>query len=106
MSQPAPYTYDENTEGTLSCVAIGIPPVTFYWQFEGVNITDDSSYTISNSFELNSDVYLTNGCLIITSLQSSDTGLYICIGTNGIGSNVSTDISLTVRCKCISVSSY
>ena len=98
MSQPAPYTYDENTEGTLSCIAIGIPPVTLYWQFEGANITDGSSYTISNSFKLNSDVYLTNGCLIFASLQSSDTGLYTCIG---IGSSISTDISLTVQCKCI-----
>ena len=97
------YVFDESSEGTLTCTATGIPAVTFYWQFEGENITND---VIENIFMISSDLILTTGRLTITSVERSNAGTYTCIGTNGRGANVSVDSTVTVNCECDCSISY
>ena len=96
-TSPVQYVFDEGSEGTLTCLATGIPAVTIYWQFEGVNITSD---VITNTFIISSDLILTIGRLTITSVERSNVGTYTCVGTNGRGANVSVDSTATVNCKC------
>ena len=82
------------------CTATGLPAVTIYWQFEGENITaDTSSISISNGFGISNDLILTTGRLTFTSIQRSNAGIYTCVGSNGIGSDVSVDFNVTVNCK-------
>ena len=93
------YVFDESYEGRLTCIATGIPAVTIYWQFEGVNITSDPSNVITNSFSIAGDLILTTGRLTLTSVERSNEGTYTCIGTNGRGANISVDSNVIVNCK-------
>ena len=82
------------------CTATGLPAVTIYWQFEGENVTADTlSISISNVFSITNDLILTTGRLTFTSIQRSNAGIYMCVGSNGIGSDVSLDSNVTVNCK-------
>ena len=100
QTAPRDYRFNEASEGVLTCIVTGIPAVTIYWQFGGINITDDSSRTITNTFAVSLDVILTTSFLTISSAQRSNAGVYTCIGSNGIGPDVSINHSVTVSCKC------
>ena len=97
--QQTEYTFDQDSEGSLTCTATGIPPITIYWQYEGVNITDDLAVSITNNITLNDNVYLTTGRLTIISVQRSDDGWYTCVGTNGIRPDASDNATVTVNCE-------
>ena len=100
LTLPQSYTFDEDSKARLVCTATGLPAVTIYWQFEGENITADIlSISISNVFSITNDLILTTGRLTFTSIQRSNAGTYTCVGSNGIGSNVSVDSNVTVNCK-------
>ena len=98
--------FDEGSEGTLRCIATGIPAVTIYWQFEGVSITNGASDMITNTFMIGGDLILTTGRLTITSVERSNAGMYTCIGSNGRGANVSVDSTVIVNCECVWSISY
>ena len=96
LTGPQDYRFNEASKGILICIVTGIPAVTIYWQFAGVNITDDTSATITYSLGFS---IVTTGFLTICSVQRSNTGVYICVGSNGIGPDVSVNHNITVNCE-------
>ena len=95
------YTFDESSDGELSCTATGIPAATIYWEFEGENVT---SNRITNSFSVTQDLILTTSGLTISSVHRSDAGMYTCIGINGVGSAASVNSRVTVVNRKFSIS--
>ena len=91
------YTFDEGSDGELSCTTTGIPAATIYWEFKGENIT---SNRITNSFYTFADLIFTDSRLTISSVHRSDAGMYTCVGINGVGSAASVNSSVIVNCKC------
>jgi len=74
----------------LMCTATGDPPITYTWVLTGAETT-----------HLNSDPTSGNFTLVIT--QMNQYGVYICIATNELGTDVST-INITQASKSITVS--
>ena len=105
LSQPESYTFNESTEAVLRCIATGIPPAAIYWQYEGEDITDGATFTITNTIDLRNDVYTTTSDLTITSVQRSNTGVYTCIAANGVPPNDTVTSDLTVNCEPTSTNS-
>ena len=105
LSQPESYTFNESTEAVLRCIATGIPPAAVYWQYEGEDITDGATFTITNTIELRNDVYTTTSDLTITSVQRSNAGVYTCIAANGVPPNDTVTSNLTVNCEPTSTNS-
>ena len=93
LTGPQDYRFNE---ASLTCTVTGIPAVTIYWQFAGVNITADTSATITYSLGFS---IVTTGFLTICSAQRSNAGVYTCVGSNGIGPDVSVKHNITVNCE-------
>ena len=74
----------------LMCTATGDPPITYTWVLTGAETT-----------RLNSDP--TNGNFTLNITQMNQYGVYICIATNVLGTDVAT-INITEASKSISVS--
>ena len=74
----------------LMCTATGDPPITYTWVLTGAETT-----------HLNSDPTSGNFTLGIT--QTNQYGVYICIATNELGTDVST-INITQASKSITES--
>ena len=74
---------------TLSCTSRGSPPDTFTWMKDGVLLP--TNITIVN-YTSTSAVFRAN--YFITNATASDTGVYTCTITNGIGNN-STNITVS-----------
>ena len=74
----------------LTCTATGDPPITYTWVLTGAETT-----------HLNSDPTSGNFTLGIT--QTNQYGVYICIATNELGTDVSS-INITQASKSITVS--
>ena len=74
----------------LMCTATGDPPITYTWVLTGAETTCQNHDPTSGNFTLS-----------IT--QVGQYGVYICIATNGLGTDVAT-INITQASKSISVS--
>ena len=75
------YTAAEgDTIQSISCTASCRPPCTFMWT--GPNVPDDTT----------NDLYLQN-------ITRNQTGTFNCNATNEVGSKVSSNVEVDVRCK-------
>ena len=87
---------------TFVCAALGDPPPTFGWRFNGDRIPQDIS-KYSNSTNR------TYSLLTVYNLMVSDDGEYTCLAANRYGTD-STSAELTVLCEhqycCLSYNSY
>ena len=81
----------------LTCQATGEPVPNISWYFNGVmiNVSDTSKYRIE-SRSINTTAI--EGRLEVFNATSSDVGTYVCIATNGLGSDRSVGV-LTVNGK-------
>jgi beta-lactamase superfamily II metal-dependent hydrolase len=79
-SQPASQTVNPGANATFSVTATGTAPLGYQWRFNGVDIADANSASLT-----------------ITNAQSSDAGNYSVIVENAAGDVTSANAVLTVR---------
>ncbi|XP_041425497.1 carcinoembryonic antigen-related cell adhesion molecule 1 isoform X1 [Xenopus laevis] len=72
---------------TLTCSALGTN-VTFSWYLDGAPLPQDSRYHLMNS----------NSSLIISPVERTDSGSFICIGSNSLNSETSNLLTLRLGC--------
>ena len=78
------------SEVSFSVTATGTAPLSYQWQKDGVNLTDEGRITGA-----------TTATLTITGVMESDEGGYRCVVTNTTGMETSNTAMLTVG-MCIS----
>ncbi|KAF8796637.1 Down syndrome cell adhesion molecule-like [Argiope bruennichi] len=77
----------------LNCVADGFPKPQILWKR-----AEDTLQSDYNTLLTDAHIHtLPNGSLSIRNVEKTDEGFYMCQATNGIGSGISTVISLNVR---------
>ncbi|GFQ77884.1 down syndrome cell adhesion molecule homolog [Trichonephila clavata] len=77
----------------LNCVADGFPKPQIQWKR-----AEDTLQSDYNTLLTDAHIHtLLNGSLSIRNVEKTDEGFYMCQATNGIGSGISTVISLNVR---------
>ncbi|XP_060859868.1 papilin isoform X4 [Metopolophium dirhodum] len=92
-SPPQIVTVDSNVEAdegnfaTLRCIVIGTPTPTIVWQ-KNTTLIDGSG----GHYKLFAD-----GTLQIIGLYKYDSGVYICMASNGIGEPIRREVYLTVK---------
>lgn len=87
LSQPAAATnVYELTAITLKASVLGSAPMSFQWQLNGTNLSDDTRISGSATDQLT-----------ISNLQVSDSGIYTLVATNGLGATNSTPSVVTVN---------
>ena len=86
-------TQDEGATASFTCQATGKPVPTISWYFNGIPISNDTEYDIS---ETSVNITAINSILTIMSVQSSDVGTYTCNATNVVSSDNSSGV-LTVN---------
>ena len=95
-------SYAENSSMNLSCYAYAVPQVNLTWIFKDKNKRIQS---IENSISANekisiycSDIHQGEN-LVISSVDSSNSGLYECIASNQYHAAISRAFYVTVQCK-------
>ncbi|XP_050439361.1 papilin isoform X2 [Adelges cooleyi] len=78
---------EEGNYASLKCLVVGNPTPTIVWQ-KNTTLIDGTG----GRYKLSSD-----GTLQIIGLYRYDSGLYICIATNGIGDPIRKEVYLTVK---------
>ena len=94
ITQPKDIGFNEMSEASLNCSAVGRPPPTITWlrnsseiKFkETVNITSSSQNLTTSSF------------LKLEQVSRADIGQYKCVAANEVGSQESQPASLDVFC--------
>ena len=79
----------EGSEVTLTCTTTGNPTPTVAWQRNGGEVPSDSTPNLSSEGGEGA------GSLVISPVRSEDGGVWVCVGTNIVGSN-QQEITLTV----------
>jgi hypothetical protein len=74
-------------------VAPSLTPQKFYWFFNGQPIVSNADITVSNGINLALDII---SALVVNNASSSNAGIYSLRITNGVGSAVSSNATLTV----------
>jgi alpha-tubulin suppressor-like RCC1 family protein len=83
--QPTNQTVTVNSNLSFTAVAGGVRPISYQWQKDGQNLTDDAHLTGANA-----------GTLNITGAQTNDSGTYCLVVTNTYGSVTSAPAVLSV----------
>jgi len=89
-SQPANQTVTQSGSATFTVAAAGTAPLSYRWQFNGTDLTDNAHIIGSQS-----------NSLTLANLQVSDAGGYQVVVTNAYGSTNSAVATLTVD-TCVS----
>lgn len=84
-AQPQSTSTTNEGNATFSVTASGSPPLTYQWQRNGTNVTDDATYSGS-----------TSNLLTLTGVVTNNLGGYRVIVTNPYGSVTSTVATLTI----------
>ncbi|XP_053670896.1 papilin [Anopheles nili] len=78
---------EEGGTATLRCFATGFPPPSIQWRKGQITLnTAQGRYALTST-----------GDLQIVQLHRTDSGTYVCIADNGVGSPVMREIQLTVK---------
>ena len=92
VTQPKDVTTAENTNATISCVAIGSSPVTYTWTHNGTMVTLSSNtgrYRLMGA----------DGNLTVINVTWNDAGVYRCIARSSMGSALSLKAVIRIACK-------
>lgn len=92
VTQPTDVTTAENTNATISCVAIGSSPVTYTWTHNGTMLTVGSNtgrYRLMGA----------DGNLTVINVTWNDAGVYRCIAKSSMGSALSLKAVIRIACK-------
>lgn len=74
-------------------VAPSLTPQNLYWFFNGQPIVTNADITVSNTINLSLDII---SALVVNNANSNNAGIYSLRITNGVGSVVSSNATLTV----------
>ncbi|XP_076318852.1 cell adhesion molecule Dscam1-like isoform X3 [Tachypleus tridentatus] len=92
IREPTSVSVSLGNSVTLDCIVGGHPKPIVSWTFHPTTGSEEAkSVTFKEHFQV-----ATNGSLVITSVQEEDTGKYKCSGSNGIGSDVTKMITLSL----------
>ena len=95
---------DERINITIPCEATGYPSPTVVWSRTNGVLRDRVSVSDSVSVPTgNGNVTRVSVNLTITSISREDTGVYICLASNYIGSD-NSNVSIIVQCKFLLLS--
>jgi Immunoglobulin I-set domain len=84
-------------------VAPSLTPQNFYWFFNGQPVVTNADITVSNTINLALDFI---SALVIHNANSNNAGIYSLRITNGVGSAVSSNATLTVQFPTITNAIY
>ena len=94
LLQPTNVTVQPAATAIISAtVAPSLTPQKFYWFFQGQPIVTNAGIVVSNTFDLALDIV---SALVIVNADSTNAGSYSLRLTNGVGSAVSSNATLTV----------
>ena len=77
---PQNLTVNETNPVVLSCDASGFPEPSFTWTKDGQLVSQSEQLNIQRS-------------------DRSDTGMYVCTASNGVGQDMTAQAYVTVHCK-------
>ena len=80
---PQNITVNETNPVVLSCDASGFPEPSLTWTKDGQVVSQSEQLNIQRS-------------------DRSDTGIYVCTATNGVGQDMTAQAYVTVQCKFVS----
>ena len=92
-------TVREGKSTTITCVAIGSPPVKIIWSKADGSLSDRVS--VSDSIRILTgyqDVTRVSVNLTITNASREDTGVYVCFANDSIGDDY-RNVTIVVQCK-------
>ena len=75
-------TVNETKPVVLSCDASGFPEPSFTWTKDGQEVSQSEQLNIQKS-------------------NRSDTGMYVCTASNGVGQDKTAQAYVTVQCKFV-----
>src|SRR5882672_3894158 len=84
-------------------VAPSLTPQRFYWFFNSQPIVTNADITVSNTLNLALDII---SALVVNNANSNNAGIYSLRITNGVGSAVSSNATVTVQSLAITNSIY
>ena len=89
IQHPKNQTLTEGDNATFTCDTSGNPSPTLSWTKDGsvVNLTSRISLSLDNTL------------LVITNVSRGDSGQYICVSANVVGTAQSSTATLNVQCK-------
>ncbi|MDE3067404.1 MAG: immunoglobulin domain-containing protein [Verrucomicrobiota bacterium] len=104
LVQPSDVGVQQGETAVLSAtVAPSLTPQNFYWFFNGQPVVTNADITVSNTINLALDIV---SALVVNNANSNYTGVYSLRITNGVGSAVSSNATLTVLPLTITNSIY
>lgn len=94
LIQPSDVSVQQgNTVLISAMVSPSLTPQNFYWFFNGQPIATNADITVSNATNLALDIV---SALVIKNVSATNAGIYSLRITNGVGSAVSSNATLTV----------
>src|SRR5690242_12162951 len=94
LTQPLDVSVQQGQTAILSATVAPSPtPQTFYWFFNGQPVVTNAGITVSNTVNLSLNII---SALVVTQANSTNAGIYSLRITNGVGSVVSSNATLTV----------
>ncbi len=83
----------------LSCPVQGVPTPTITWSFSKGDKRPESKYWTA-LYNTNRTLLTGNGSLIFSPVdEQRDQGVYQCLASNGVGSDLTALITLQIRCN-------
>lgn len=94
LIQPSDVSVQQGHTALISAtVSPSLTPQNYYWFFNGQPVATNADITVSNTFNLALDIV---SALVIKNVSATNAGIYSLRITNGVGSAVSSNATLTV----------
>jgi hypothetical protein len=104
LVQPTDVTVQAGNTAVISAtVAPSLTPQNFFWFFNGHPVATNALITVSNNVNLALDII---SALVVRNANSTNAGIYSLRITNGVGSTVSSNATLTVQSPTITNAIY
>lgn len=104
LAQPLNVSVQQGSAAVISAtVAPSLTPQNFYWFFNGQPVVTNAVITVSNTINPSLDIV---SALFVNNAHSSNAGIYSLRITNGVGSGISSNATLTVLSSTITNTIY
>ena len=93
-SHPMDIRIENGSDVIFNCTSLSYAPVTYTWLKDGEVLSDDDAKIIISNTADDNDMFSTE--LMLSDVQLSDNGEYVCITTNRAGTSSSNAATLSV----------